>query len=57
MPKPTTPSLSKWFDNCGSFGPRHDFDKLRGGIEAGLARTGALPLTRLGGVISLDRRL
>lgn len=28
-------TLEKWFDNCGSWGPRHDLATLRAGIAAG----------------------
>ncbi len=28
--------MREWFDNCGGFRPRHDLDRLRRGIKAGL---------------------
>jgi hypothetical protein len=36
MMKPNSPALRAWFDNCGGWSARHEFDALRRGIDAGL---------------------
>src|ERR1700686_995392 len=36
MGKQKAPSSTEWFDNCEGWGPRHDLEELRRGIEAGM---------------------